>query len=193
MSVINQELEALLLKYQTQSDLFASQIEELKAKKIEVDAIVKQFQKMIGITPARIHIATNIHRKLEFVDVSVTNAVISVLRVKDGQTRAQIAEAIALPNSDSIKFITNSLFNADRMAAFHDHFNYEKQEVPDRGAIKLKKIFWLRENIKAEASIGNQPIAEIAKSKQPDIFAGMGDFTKRSVEKHYPNKAVAKV
>ena len=189
MSVINQELESLLFKYQAESNLLESQIKELKIKKAETDTVVMKFEKMLGIKTKSAPIPTNIHRKPEFIDMSLSDAVISVLRQRDGQTRPEIGRAIALPNAESIKIVTQSMHNAERFPLFQEYFNYSKQDFPDRGAIKLKKTFWLKENIKAESSVNNQPIPETAKPKQTDIFADLSEFSKRQVEKHYAQKS----
>lgn len=195
------QMRSLYEKYRREVELLEAQISQARDDKTYLLDLMINFSLESGVEESEFvkqkRQSRLRHAKPEYRGYSFETAVIAIL---DGQTKGmtitEIAKEMALPESEAINSIYKSIRN---VCLRSDELLLRKG---DRFYLR-DKSYGKKKTITAEPVIEplvSQPVAEqvIPESVpsvpakiplQADIFADMGDFTKRQVEKYYPKKA----
>lgn len=210
------QLQSLREKYRREVELLESQISQARSDKTHLLDLMKaiDFSLESGVQDNELakqkRQSRLRHAKPEYRGYSFETAVIAIL---DGQTRGmtitEIAKEMALPESEAINSIYKSVRNVclrsdelllrkgDRFYLRDKNYSKKKSVAVDSSVETLATESKVKlEAVEVESSASNVKPDNVVTSKpspyQEDIFSDLGDFSMRSMQKHYPKKAGAK-
>lgn len=227
---LNDDLRALMGKYQKQLESINGKIDDLYTQQQEISDAIDALRVLVkDPKPELIKGIPNTvrasKRKAKYQNITAEGfAIMMLTNNPNGMTITALAEEMALPTKAAMKTCYTAIDSAlrynKRFAQKQANRSHEsnlwilkellideaesvnkvvsatplsivpsiaESKTVAKQMVKIESVEPVASVSIAETKIESKP--QFTKQSQVDIFADMGDFTKKQVEKHYPKKA----